>query len=371
MAEYALRLLNPAESLDARRLKLLEIGCGPGLLLDMARYFGWDVQGVEPSVEASDFGRKVLELPILPELFDAALGIEGMDVVVASEVIEHLTSPTSFLTDIFSALSDSGVALFTTPNAESKTLEEQGDSWVHLGKGYHLILYTVTTLETLLYQAGFKSVALWTFEGEYNDERIIAIAAKKKVAGSIMDTIRRDFSSDSEALNRCIRYIRYTLDRFEKDKTLIWQGAFYRLVESLNSAQKYSESISTANRLERFLQNEGHSFEATVSELDKARRANNRSAFYSQVPTFVGNLYLARGLAFLRTGKLNEALDDFYRAHTITETLEALPGKSYDEIAGMPPSLHALFHVGYSQFLLGSNEEATSIFEKLLARRNS
>jgi hypothetical protein len=24
------------------------------------------------------------------------------------------------------------------PNAESKTLEAQGDSWVHLGKGYHL-----------------------------------------------------------------------------------------------------------------------------------------------------------------------------------------------------------------------------------------
>src|SRR5262249_23619089 len=81
LIEYALRLLNPAESLDARRLKLLEIGCGPGLLLDMARYFGWDVQGVEPSVEASDFGRDVLELPILPELFTADLRIEGMDVV--------------------------------------------------------------------------------------------------------------------------------------------------------------------------------------------------------------------------------------------------------------------------------------------------
>src|SRR5262245_50281094 len=56
LIEYALRLLIPAESLDARRLKLLEIGCGPGLLLDMARYFGWEVQGVEPSAEASDFG---------------------------------------------------------------------------------------------------------------------------------------------------------------------------------------------------------------------------------------------------------------------------------------------------------------------------
>src|SRR5262245_32252193 len=69
LTEYALRLVNPAESFDARRSKLLEIGCGPGLLLDMARYFGWEVQGVEPSAEASDFGRKVLELPIRSELF--------------------------------------------------------------------------------------------------------------------------------------------------------------------------------------------------------------------------------------------------------------------------------------------------------------
>jgi glycosyltransferase involved in cell wall biosynthesis/tetratricopeptide (TPR) repeat protein len=370
LTEYALRLINPTESLDARTLKLLEIGCGPGLLLDMARYFGWDVQGVEPSVEASDFGRDVLELPILPELFTADLRIEGMDVVITSEVIEHLTSPTSFLNDIFNALSDSGVALFTTPNAESKTLEEQGDSWIYLGKD-HLILYTVPSLAILLEKAGFKSVTLWTFEGEYNDERIIAIAAKKKIAESVMDTVRRDFGSHSAALNRCIRYLRYTLDRFEKQKNVIWQGAFYRLVESLNAAQQYSESISTANRLEKFLQNEGHSYEAVMSTLDKAHKAHNRSLFYSRVPTFIGNLYLAKGLALLQMGKVNEALDDFYHAHAITEKLEALPDKSYEEIAGMPPSLHALFHVGYALFLLGSNDESASIFEKLLARRNT
>jgi cyclopropane fatty-acyl-phospholipid synthase-like methyltransferase len=370
LAEYTFKLLNTTESLDTHRLKLLEIGCGPGLLLDMAHYFGWDVQGVEPSVEASDFGRKVLELPILPELFTADLRIEGMDVVIASEVIEHLTSPTAFLTDILNALSDGGIALFTTPNAESKALEEKGDSWIYLGKD-HLVLYTVSTLETVLYQAGFRSVTLWTFEGEYNDERIIAIAAKKKIAGSIIDTVRRDFGSDSEALNRCIRYLRYTLDRFDKQRNLVWQGALYRLVESLNAAQQYSETISTANRLEKFLQNEEHSYEATMFTLDKAHKAHNRSLFYSRVPTFIGNFYLARGLALLQMGKVNEALDDFYRAHVITEKLEALPDKSYDELAGMPPSLHALFHVGYALFLLGSNDEAASIFEKLLARRST
>jgi cyclopropane fatty-acyl-phospholipid synthase-like methyltransferase len=369
LAEYTSRLLNTTESLDTQRLKLLEIGCGPGLLLDMAHYFGWDVQGVEPSVEASDFGRRVLELPILPELFTADLRIEGMDAVIASEVIEHLTSPASFLTDIVNALSDGGIALFTTPNAESKALEEQGDSWIYLGKD-HLVLYTVSTLETVLYRAGFKSVTLWTFEGEYNDERIIAIAAKRKIARSIIDTVRRDFGGDSEALNRCIRYLRYTLDRFQKQKNVAWQGAFYRLVESLNAAQQYSEAISTANRLEKFLQNEEHSYEAAMFTLDKAHKAHDRSLFYSRVPTFIGNFYLARGLALLQTGKINEALDDFYRAHAITEKLEALPGKSYEEIAGMPPSLHALFHVGYALLLLGSHDEAASIFEKLLARRS-
>ena len=371
LTEYALKVVNPTESINARRSKLLEIGCGPGLLLDMARYFGWDVQGVEPSVEASDFGRKVLELPILPELFTADLRIEGIDAVIASEVVEHLTSPTVFLTDIFNALSDNGVALFTTPNAESKTLEEQGNSWVHLGKGYHLVLYTVPALEERLRRAGFRSITLWTFEGEHKDERIIAIAAKKKIAASIMDTIRRDFESDSEALNRCIRYIRYTLDRFDKEKNVIWQGALYRLVESLNGAQQYFESISAANRLERFLQNEGHSYETVMSALDKARRANSRSNYYSRVPTFVGNLYLARGSALLHTDRLNEALDDFYRGHAITEKLEALPDKSYDELAGMPPSLHALFHVGYALLRLENNDEAGLVFEKLLAHRHS
>jgi hypothetical protein len=62
-----------------------------------------------------------------------------------------------------------------------------------------LILYTVTTLEVLLLQVGFESVTLWSFQGEYNDKRIIAIAAKKNIAGSMMQlsstisaAIRRD-----------------------------------------------------------------------------------------------------------------------------------------------------------------------------------
>src|SRR5262249_28014799 len=120
----------------------------------------------------------------------------------------------------------------------------------------------------------------------------------------------------------------------------------------------------------RFLQNEAHSYEAVISALDKAQRAGSRRAFYSKVPTFVGNLYLARGFALLHTGKLNQALDDFYRAHAIADKLEALPDKSYDELAGVPPSLHALFHVGYTLLLLQSNDEAASVFGKLLACRN-
>jgi len=49
------------------------------------------------------------------------------------------------------------------------------------------------------------------------------------------------------------------------------------------------------------------------------------------------------------------------------EKLESLPYKSYEELAGTPPSLHATFYVSYSLLQLRKYQEAFPLFDRLLA----
>jgi len=51
--------------------------------------------------------------------FAAGLGNRKFDLVISSEVIEHLESPTGFLRNVAHLLSSDGVAVITTPNVDN------------------------------------------------------------------------------------------------------------------------------------------------------------------------------------------------------------------------------------------------------------
>src|SRR5262245_38459304 len=116
-AERALKLAKPDSDDEDIKGRLLEVGCGPGLLLDVARFRGWEVLGVEPNEEAAKWAAATLGLNVLQEPLGADPPVRDADIVIASEVIEHLEHPDEFTKAICDSLQPNGVALFTTPNA--------------------------------------------------------------------------------------------------------------------------------------------------------------------------------------------------------------------------------------------------------------
>jgi len=140
--------------------RFLDVGCNYGFALDLGRFlFDWDVVGVEPSL-AGRRGAVELGLDIRDEYLveNSQLG-EPFDLILASEVVEHVTDPVGFLRAIAAHLAPGGQAVLTTPAAE---IVQQGmpesEVVAAISPGYHVFIASQRGLELLLRRAGFTTV---------------------------------------------------------------------------------------------------------------------------------------------------------------------------------------------------------------------
>ncbi|MFL6200669.1 MAG: methyltransferase domain-containing protein [Thermoanaerobaculia bacterium] len=143
--------------------RCLDVGCSFGFALDFSRYaFGWEVLGVDPSPLAAA-GAAALGIPILRAYFSAGLdlGPEPFDLVLCSEILEHLAEPLPLLVALRERLSPEGLLVLSTPNLAIVRREtEQGALGRALSPGFHLVLYERGALSLLLAKAGFSAVRI-------------------------------------------------------------------------------------------------------------------------------------------------------------------------------------------------------------------
>ncbi|HVT58017.1 MAG TPA: methyltransferase domain-containing protein [Thermoanaerobaculia bacterium] len=156
--------------------RCLDVGCAFGLMLDFARFaFGWEVVGVDPSHLAPE-GARALGLPIVHSYLSSALdlGREPFDLVICSEVLEHVADPHALLAAIGERLSPLGLLVLTTPNLDGvHEGAAPGDLARALSPGLHLVLYDSALLARVLGAAGFAAVRV-----ETSPTTLVALAAR-------------------------------------------------------------------------------------------------------------------------------------------------------------------------------------------------
>jgi 2-polyprenyl-3-methyl-5-hydroxy-6-metoxy-1,4-benzoquinol methylase len=136
--------------------RLLDVGCGPGLLLDEARERGYETTGLELSRASAAHARDALGLDVrelaLEDFADDG-DPPGFDVVMLADVIEHLDDPVDGIRRCAALLRPGGVLCVVTPDPSSRTARVAGRRWW----GYvpaHTCLLPRRTLRELLAAAG-------------------------------------------------------------------------------------------------------------------------------------------------------------------------------------------------------------------------
>jgi SAM-dependent methyltransferase len=154
----ARRLLERVESVGSVG-RLLDVGCGHGLLVDEARRRGWDASGLEVAAAAVAHARaqglSVREEPV--EALDP--GRDGpFDAIVLADVIEHLDDPVAVVRSCAALLAGGGgVLCVVTPDPASRTARVAGSRWWALLPG-HTFLLPRATLRSLLAGEGLELV---------------------------------------------------------------------------------------------------------------------------------------------------------------------------------------------------------------------
>jgi 2-polyprenyl-3-methyl-5-hydroxy-6-metoxy-1,4-benzoquinol methylase len=157
--------LETLNSFARRKGKLLDVGCGEGLFLELAREDGWDVAGTEISPFAVKHGRERLDLNILHgELIDIGFPDKIFDAITLWHVLEHTTNPLVLLKEIRRILKDDGVFILAIPN-----LNNILSQWAYklvkgkrmrlfdpLDRELHLYHFTPETIRLALEKAGFS-----------------------------------------------------------------------------------------------------------------------------------------------------------------------------------------------------------------------
>ena len=133
--------------------RLLDVGCGHGLLLDEARRRGYEVVGLELAKASADHAREVLGLDVRSEPIETFDSGEQFDLIVLADVLEHTVDPVGVLKRCAELVAEGGAVCVVTPNPASLTARLAGARWWSYIAA-HTVLVPRRTLRELIASTG-------------------------------------------------------------------------------------------------------------------------------------------------------------------------------------------------------------------------
>ncbi len=149
--------------------RLLDVGCGLGTFLDLARSAGFDVHGTEVSEYICHFAKEKLSLNIFHgPLEDFPSGLDSFDVITLWHTLEHMPNPLACLEKARQLLRPDGLLVVGVPNVNNTIMRilyplvrrRPYRLFSPTHKELHLSHFSQSTLSAILNKSGFEIVSI-------------------------------------------------------------------------------------------------------------------------------------------------------------------------------------------------------------------
>ncbi|MCM8800409.1 MAG: class I SAM-dependent methyltransferase [Candidatus Omnitrophica bacterium] len=153
--------------------RLLDLGCGYGIFLKMAKDRGWQVEGIEIAQSALRYAQEVLGLKVYgTTLKEVRFPDKYFDVVTLWEVLGQLYDPQGTLKEINRILKPEGLIALRLHNADFHVslqllLERLNHPEKKLGllpTVFHNYNFSPLTIKLMLKEAGFQEIKIYVSE---------------------------------------------------------------------------------------------------------------------------------------------------------------------------------------------------------------
>ncbi len=147
---------------------LLDVGCGTGLFLSVARRRGWDPFGIDDSIEATKHAREHFGLDVwVGDFSEFQAAGRCFDAITGWDIVEHSRDPVGLLRAMRACLAPAGILALSTPN-QRNILDLLAGSLYRVSGGritgplekfylaQHFLYYTPDTLTRSLEFAGLE-----------------------------------------------------------------------------------------------------------------------------------------------------------------------------------------------------------------------
>lgn len=182
-ADFVRRRLRPPA-------RVLDIGCGPALMLAELQASGFEVAGVDPSPVALGSARKrgIQMFEGTGETMPDTVPREHYDMVTMSQSLEHTRDPALALGRAADRLKKGGFLVAEVPNCASAGFQQRRGVWFHTDAGRHVNFFTHKSLDAYFRLVGLEPV-------EYGFSGITAQFARLEAEQEAWDALYRNSKS--------------------------------------------------------------------------------------------------------------------------------------------------------------------------------
>ncbi len=142
--------------------RILDVGCGHGAFLSVAKEMGWDAYGVELSETLTNYCRQKGFKVLHGSLEKNAERLPIFDLIISNEVIEHINTPNTEVQLFYKLLRNGGAVYVATPNFNSLLRFFLKNKYNVIWYPEHLTYFTPKTLTYTFKRNGFSKKWLIT-----------------------------------------------------------------------------------------------------------------------------------------------------------------------------------------------------------------